>query len=472
MRKTKIICTLGPSTNTPEKMKELMISGMNVARFNFSHGSYEEHSERLSHIRKLRQELSLPVAVLLDTKGPEIRIGTFQNHKIHLSKGDTFTLTTRDIIGDQNQVSVTWKELPKDVSTESRILIDDGLLELSVIEIKSTDIICKVMNDADISDRKGVNLPGISLSMPFLNDKDKEDILFGIKNDFDFIAASFTRTAEDILQMRSFIRNHGCKSIKIIAKIENMQGVENIEQILEVADGIMIARGDMGIEIPLEEVPIIQKDLISKCRAKGKPVITATQMLDSMMKHPRPTRAEATDIANAIYDGTSAIMLSGETAAGDYPIESLITMVKIAERTEQSIDYVKCFKEKSNDSYPSVTDAISFATCNTAHDLQARAIITVTKLGQTARMISRVRPACPIIGCSPDEKVCRQLNLNWGISPVLINEEKNAEALFMDAIQATKDSGYVDSNDLAVITAGVPLGISGNTNMIRVVVVN
>lgn len=471
MTKTKIICTIGPSTNDESMIRKLMVSGMNVARFNFSHGTHESHKETLNQIRKIRQELNLPIATLLDTKGPEIRIGKFHNNKVNLIKGQTFTLTIRDIIGDESGVSISYCDLPNDVVIGGSILIDDGLIEMIIIDKNETDIICKVKNNGTISNNKGVNVPATTLSMPFISEKDREDIVFGIENKFDFIAASFTRTASDILEIRKLFKEYNCDSLNIIAKIENLQGVENIDEIIEVSDGIMIARGDMGVEIPLEDVPSIQKLIIQKVYTAGKQVITATQMLDSMMKNPRPTRAEATDVANAIYDGTSAIMLSGETAAGLYPIEALKTMVRIALRTEGDIDYKKRFKSRESEENPDITNAISHATCTTAHDLNASAIITVTKSGKTARMISKFRPDCPIIGCSTFSHVCRQLNLSWGITPLLILEEDNADDLFDHAIMAAEKAGCIHSGDLTVLTAGVPLGISGTTNLIKVQIV-
>lgn len=468
MRKTKIICTLGPSTDKDDVMKELMLAGMNVARFNFSHADHKEHGGRIEKLRKLRHELNLPVAALLDTRGPEIRIGNFENHKIMLKKGQKFTMTSRDVVGNDSMVSITYKELPKDVTKGSTLLIDDGLVALTVESTTDTDINCVVENDGAISDHKGVNAPGVALSMPFISEKDRADIIFAIKNNYDFIAASFTRTADDIKEIRKIFKEFNCTSINIIAKIENLQGVKNIDEIISVSDGIMIARGDMGVEIPTEEVPVIQKMIIRKVYNAGKQVITATQMLDSMMKNPRPTRAEATDVANAIYDGTSAIMLSGETAAGNYPVEALETMVKIAVRAEQDIDYKGRFKKRESIMNPDITNAISHATVTTAHDLNAAAIITVTKSGQTARMISKYRPSCPIVGGTTYPHVCRQLNLSWGVTPIMIHEEERTDELFEHAIAAVKETGLINDGDTIVITAGIPLGVSGTTNMLKV----
>lgn len=468
LRKTKIICTLGPSTDKGEVLKQLMSEGMNVARFNFSHGTHEEQGERLKQVRNMREELNLPVATLLDTKGPEIRLRDIKDGKTQLEAGQKFTLTTEEILGDKDRVSITYQDLVKDVTPGCRILIDDGLIELGVDEVTDTDIVCHVVNGGMISNKKGVNVPNVELSMPYISEKDYEDILFGIENDFDFVAASFVRTADDVLEIRKIFEEKNCNNINIISKIENMQGVENIDEIIRVSDGIMVARGDMGVEIPLEDVPVIQKMIIKKVIDAGKQVITATQMLDSMMKNPRPTRAEATDVANAIYDGTSAIMLSGETAAGLYPVEALKTMVKIAIRTEQDINYTARFKSRENLSNPDITNAISHATCTTANDLKAAAIITVTQSGKTARMISKYRPDCPIIGGSMYPKVCRQLNLSWGVTPLHVELKDDADELFDHAVDAAQAAGLVSMGDITVITGGVPLGVSGTTNILKV----
>lgn len=468
LRKTKIICTLGPSTDKDGVLKQLMAEGMNVARFNFSHGTHEEQGERLEKVKKLREELNLPVATLLDTKGPEIRLRDMEGGKAQLEAGQKFTLTTEEIVGDKDRVSITYKDLVKDVAPGCRILIDDGLIELGVDEVTDTDIICHVVNGGMISNKKGVNVPNVELSMPYISGKDYEDIVFGIDNDFDFVAASFVRTADDVLEIRKIFEEKNCHNINIISKIENMQGVDNIDEIIRVSDGIMVARGDMGVEIPLEDVPVIQKMIIKKVIEAGKQVITATQMLDSMMKNPRPTRAEATDVANAIYDGTSAIMLSGETAAGLYPAEALKTMVKIAVRTEQDINYTARFKARQNLSNPDITNAISHATCTTANDLNAAAIITVTQSGRTARMISKYRPDCMIIGGSMSPKVCRQLNLSWGVTPLLMEEKDDADELFEYAVEVVEKAGLISMGDITVITGGVPLGVPGTTNILKV----
>lgn len=471
MRKTKIICTLGPATEDDKVLKELMLEGMNVARFNFSHGEHAQHEKNLNRVKALREELGLPIAALLDTKGPEIRVKDFKDGKVTLNSGQKFTLTTRDIIGDENAVSITYENLVNDVQVGTRILIDDGLISMRVESMTDTDIVCIVENGGPVSNHKGVNVPNVSLSMPYVSEKDREDIIFGIEQGFDFIAASFVRTADDILQIRDILSQHNCNFINIIAKIENMQGVENIEEIIRVSDGVMIARGDMGVEIPFEDVPAIQKKIIHKVYNAEKIVITATQMLDSMMKNPRPTRAEATDVANAIYDGTSAIMLSGETAAGLYPVEALKTMVRIAERTEADIDLVARFNSRENLVNPDITNAIAHATCTTAMDLNAAAIVTVTKTGKTARMISKYRPSCPIIGCTPYENVWRQLNLSWGVRPLMLEIKDNTDELFEHAIERAENERYVKQGEITVITAGVPLGVSGTTNLIKVHVV-
>ncbi|WP_308783160.1 pyruvate kinase [uncultured Blautia sp.] len=473
MRKTKIICTMGPSTDKEGILEQLAIEGMDVARFNFSHGDHEEQKGRLDRLKAIRTKINRPIAALLDTKGPEIRIREFAKGKITLTEGQKFTLTADEIQGDEERVSITYKELYKDVKPGDSILIDDGLIGLEVEEIEGSDIHCVVINGGIVSNKKGINLPGVSVNMPFISQKDREDILFGIQEEFDFIAASFTRTADDVLEIRKILDENGGRDLNIIAKIENQQGVDNIDSIIEVADGIMIARGDMGVEIPLEDVPVIQKEIINKVYNAGKQVITATQMLDSMMKNPRPTRAETTDVANAIYQGTSAIMLSGETAAGKYPVEALRTMVKIALRTESDIAYNKEFSilSREHESAINMTTAISHATCMTAIDLGAKAIITVSRSGNTARMISKYRPGCMIVGCSPEEHTCRQLNMSWGITPVHIKEEYSMEILLLHATEAAERAGYVEKGDVVVLTAGVPLGRSGNTNLIKATVV-
>ena len=471
MRKTKIICTLGPSTDKEGVLETLIQEGMDVARFNFSHGSHREQKERLIKLQEIRERLGRPVAALLDTKGPEIRIRTFKEGKVELVEGQEFTLTSEDIEGTNEKVSVTYEDLYKDLKPGDSVLIDDGLIGLEVVSIEGKEIHCVVKNGGMVSDRKGVNLPGVDVNMPFISPKDKEDILFGIREGFDFIAASFTRTAEDVAEIRKILYENGGADIGIIAKIENQQGVNNIDRIIEAADGIMIARGDMGVEIPLEDVPVIQKEIIAKVYNAGKQVITATQMLDSMIKNPRPTRAETTDVANAIYQGTSAIMLSGETAAGKYPVEALKTMVRIAVRTESDIPYNELFSVRKKEEKKDMTTAISHATCMTAIDMDAKAIITVTKSGHTARMVSRFRPGCPIVGCTSDMRTCRKLNLSWGISPILIKEEYSMELLFLHATEAAERAGFVQEGDVAILTAGVPVGRPGKTNLIKAAIV-
>jgi pyruvate kinase len=468
MRKTKIICTLGPATDQPGVLKQVAEAGMDVARFNFSHGSYEEHGKRFDALCKVREEAGRPIAALLDTKGPEIRLRDFANGKEYLEKGQTFTLTTREIAGTKDIVSISYTGLPKDVKIGTRILIDDGLIEMTVEGKTETDIVCKVLNEGPVSNTKGVNVPDTRLSMPYLSEKDREDIIFACKTGYDFVAASFVRSAADVFEVRKVLSENNGDAIRIISKIENKEGVDNIDEIIEASDGIMIARGDMGVEIPGEEVPVIQKMIIKKVYKAGKQVITATQMLDFMMKNPRPTRAEISDVANAIYDGTGAIMLSGETAAGKYPVESVAMMAKIAERTEKDIDYKKRFRIMESKEHATVREAISHATVMTAHDLNAEAIVSVTMSGSTARRVAKYRPASPIIGCSVNEQVLRQLNLAWGVIPIKIEKESDTMALFGHAVNRAKEAGYLKAGDIAVITAGIPLGIEGATNMIKV----
>lgn len=470
IRKTKIVCTMGPNLFEKHLIAPLMKAGMNVARFNFSHGTYETHQHYYDEVCRIRDELGLPVATMLDTKGPEIRVRSFKNGRVTLQNGQLFTLTTDEVEGDEERVSITYKELPQDIAVGSSILIDDGLIGMQVERIDGADIVCHVLNGGVVSNNKGVNIPNAHLSMPFISEKDHQDILFAIKNGYDFIAASFTRCADDIMQIRHILQENNCHTINIIAKIENMEGVENIDEILRVVDGVMVARGDLGVEVPLEDVPSLQKKLIQRGIAAGKPVITATQMLDSMIKNPRPTRAEATDVANAIYDGTSAIMLSGESAVGAYPVEAVETMVRIALRAEADMDYIRRFSRDTSAS-TDVTNAISHATVTSAHDLNASAIITVTKSGSTARILSRYRPACVIVGCTTEKHVWRQLALSWGTVPLMIAEESNTDDLFEHAVDAAVQNGLVHDGELVVLTAGVPLGISGTTNLMKVHVV-
>ena len=470
MRKTRIVCTLGPSSNSYETVKALALAGMNVARFNFSHGTQESHLETFRVVSRVRSELHMPIATLLDTKGPEIRLKTFANGPVILKEGGLFTLTTREVPGDESIVSITHMNLPQDLGQQTRILIDDGLVELHVESKTETDIITRVVSGGQISDRKGVNVPGVRFSMPYISEKDKDDVLFGIRSGFDYIAASFVRGAEDVQALRQLLDENGGEHVRIIAKIENADGVAHIDEIIEASDAVMIARGDMGVEIPFEEIPIIQKRMIKAATMAGRQVITATQMLESMVHNPRPTRAEITDVANAIYDGTSATMLSGETASGKYPVEAVKTMARIAERAENDIDYRKRFLERSMaESSETITDAISHATCLIALNMHAAAIVTVTKSGTTAKMISRFRPNMPIIACTPDASTYRQLSLSWGVTPVLIGEERITDVLFEHAVDASVDTGIISKGDLVVLTAGVPLSISGTTNLIKVV---
>ena len=469
--KTKIICTLGPSTADDDILRAIMRAGMNVARLNFSHGTHQSHGETMERVKRLRNELNLPVAIMLDTKGPEIRVGTFEQKQVALKKGQLFRLCAHKVPGNEQQVSITFPALHADLHPGDTVLLDDGLISLTVTEIDGEDIVCRVENSGLVSDHKNINVPGIQVNIPFLSKQDILDIRFGLKNHIDFIAASFTRSAEDILEIRKLLGREEGEDPKIIAKIENHQGVKNIDDILRVSDGIMVARGDLGVEIPLEDVPVIQKQLIHKGYSSGRPVITATQMLDSMMHNPRPTRAEATDVANAIYDGTSAIMLSGETAAGLYPVEAVQTMVRIALRTEADINYVKRFQVRESNHVPDVTNAISHSAVTSAHDLGASAIIAVTKSGHTARMISKFRPNCPIICCAMDETICRQLNLSWGVIPLVMEEAYNTDDLFEHAVDAGEKAGLLHDGEVVVMTAGVPLGVSGTTNLMKVHVV-
>jgi len=468
MRKTKIICTMGPATADDNVLRELMKAGMSVARINFSHGTHESAKEMMDRIKRVRDELDLPVAILLDTKGPEVRVKTFKNGSVTLEEGKRFTLYTEDFEGDETGVSITYANLTSDVKPGTTILIDDGLIELEALSVKNNKIVCEVKNGGTISDRKGINVPNVSLSMPYMSEKDRADILFGIEQDVDFVAASFVRTAEDVSEIRRLLDKNGGKDIDIIAKIENAQGVENIDAILHVCDGIMVARGDMGVEIAMQDLPVIQKQLIKKTYSAGKVVITATQMLDSMIRNPRPTRAEVTDVANAIYDGTSAIMLSGETAVGKYPIEAVKTMSCIAARAEKDINYVSRLKNLNFVAGMDVTNAIGHATCTTAHDLGAAAVIALTYGGTTARMLSRFRPDCPIIAATVSDKTMRVLNLSWGVIPVKSHKCDNTDELFDHAVECAEKTGLVSKGDLVVITGGAPMGISGTTNIMKV----
>lgn len=467
MRKTKIICTLGPSTDKEGVLRELIANGMNVARFNFSHGSHEEHLGRLEKLKALREELGKPVAALLDTKGPEIRLKDFKNGVENLVAGQTFTLTTRDVEGTNEICSITYKDLPMDVEPNGTIMLDDGLIKLQIQTVNDTDIVCTVLNSGKIKNKKGVNVPGVHLSMPYMSQRDKDDIIFGIQQGYDFIAASFVRTAQDVYEIRNLLNQYD-SNIRIIAKIENREGVNNIDSILAAADAVMVARGDLGVEIDFTELPGIQKTIIERSFSFGKPIVTATQMLDSMMVNPRPTRAEISDVANAIYDGTSAIMLSGETAAGAYPVEALKTMSAIAERTEQEGFHLRGRTMDSNPGKISVSDATAHAACLTARDVNAAAIVTVSESGTTARLLSKYRPQQPIIACVMREQVQRQLSLSWGITPLMMSLAHSTDELIEMSTALAKENGYLHNGELAVVTAGVPVGVSGTTNMIKI----
>ena len=467
MRKTKIICTLGPSTDKDGVLRELIANGMNVARFNFSHGSHEEHKGRLDLLKSLREELGKPVAALLDTKGPEIRLKDFKNGTEMLEAGQTFTLTTHDVEGTKEICSITYKDLPQDVAPGGTIMLDDGLIKLQIQTVNDTDIVCTVLNNGKIKNKKGVNVPGVHLSMPYMSQRDKDDIIFGIEQGFDFIAASFVRTAQDVYEIRNLLNEYD-SNIRIIAKIENREGVNNIDSILAAADAVMVARGDLGVEIDFTELPGIQKTIIDRSFSFGKPIVTATQMLDSMMVNPRPTRAEISDVANAIYDGTSAIMLSGETAAGAYPVEALKTMSAIAERTEQEGHYLRGRLMEPNTGKISVSDATAHAACLTAKDVNAAAIVTVSESGTTARLLSKYRPQQPIIACVMKEQVQRQLSLSWGITSLMMPLAHSTDELIEMSTALAKENGFLHNGELAVVTAGVPVGISGTTNMIKI----
>ena len=478
IRKTKIVCTLGPSTDKGDVLRQLMLEGMNVARFNFSHGSHEEQKGRLEKLVALRKELNLPVAALLDTKGPEIRLKELKGGKAELKEGQLFTLALGDFVGDASRVAITYEDLHNDVHVGDRILIDDGLIEMKVIRLDGTDIVCEVVNGGMISNKKGVNVPNVELSMPFISETDYNDIVFGIENGFDFIAASFTRTADDILQIRKILDEHDCKSINIIAKIENKQGVDNIDEIIRVSDGIMVARGDMGVEIPAQEVPHIQKEIIRKCNEACKTVITATQMLDSMIRNPRPTRAEVTDVANAVYDGTDAVMLSGETAMGKYPIDALKMMVSIVEETEAYLDYSAYRRRKvTEENMKNISNAVCSASVSTAHDIGADYIIAPSITGFTSMMLSKWRPAARIIGMSPSTTTVRQMMLQWGVTPIWSRRAESTDELIENSLEELKSGNVINSGDLAVITAGIVTyarrhEAAAATNIMRVVSVD
>lgn len=470
MRKTKIVCTLGPATDSYPMIKKLIKAGMNVARINMSHGTHAEHAERVKLVKKAREELNTPVAILMDTKGPEIRIKTFQNGKADLIEGDYFTLTTAEVAGNNARVSVTWPDLPQAVKEGDPILLNDGLIELKVASVSETEAVCTVVHGGSLTDRKSINLPGVNFDMPYLSEADRADIRFGIEQDVDYFALSFVRSVDDVRQVKQILNSNNASAIQIIAKIENRAGVNNFDSIIAECDGAMVARGDMGVEIPYEELPAIQKDMIHTCFRAGKKVITATQMLESMLNNPRPTRAEISDVANAIYDGTSATMLSGETAAGKYPVEAVKVMAKIAENTEKSINFRSRFF-KHDAEIKNITDAVSHSTCAAAFDLNAKAIITVSQSGYTARKVSRFRPSCPIIAATTSPKAYNQLALNWGVVPTMAVPQPNSDELFRHSVQCALNTGVVREGDLVVMTGGVPVGISGKSNTMRIEII-
>ena len=471
MRKTKIVCTLGPASESEEIIEKLILTGMDAARFNFSHGTHESHLALLTRVKNVRDRLGRPLATILDTKGPEIRIRSFANGKIELAEGDTFTLTTREVEGDNTIVSVTYSNLHNEVSVGTHLLIDDGLVDIEVTEIKGQDIICNVVTGGPLSNNKSINIPNTHISLPALTEKDKGDLKFAVENDFDFVAASFVRQASDVEEIRAVLDSHGGQHIGIIAKIENQEGVDNLEEILRVADGLMVARGDLGVEIPAQDVPVIQKRMIKAAIAQGKHVVTATQMLDSMIRNPRPTRAEVSDVANAVFDGTGCVMLSGETASGKHPVEALKTMVDIVTTAENSTNYWKRFRNATVDHTSSITDAISHTACLTAMDLKAAAILTATESGHTARMTTRFRPGCVVAALTTSERVRRQLAITWGVAPYLSGTVDSTDRLFSLCVESAKKEGIVKEGDTVVITAGVPIGRSGSTNLIKAQVV-
>ena len=472
MRKTKIVCTIGPATDSREMLSKLMDAGMNVVRLNMSHGSYEEHAARIALVRKLRAEKGIPVAIMLDTKGPEVRTKLVKGDKVTLTPGQTFTLTTREVEGDENAVSVTYARLPELVPAGARILIDDGLLSMTVQEVRDgTDLVCRVTDGGALGSRKGISVPGVDLQMPSIGDKDREDILFGIREGIDLIAASFVCRAGDVLTIRKLCQDNGGGHVRIFSKIENRMGVDNFDSILKVSDGIMVARGDLGVEVDMEEVPVLQKRFIHKCNVAAKPVITATQMLDSMIRNPRPTRAEASDVANAILDGTDAIMLSGETAAGRYPLEAVGAMVRIATYVEahQTENRGELLRQEAmrGETARTVANAVSYSCCEMARDLEAAAIITPSNSGTTARMVARFRPACAIIAPTPSEHAYHQLGLSYGVVPARMEMSGDTDELIEKAVAAAEAMGCVKPGDVAIISAGVPTGVSGTTNLIK-----
>ena len=471
MRKTKIICTMGPAVDNEEMLRALMLTGMDAARFNFSHGTHESHLATLNKVRRIRDELGAAVATILDTKGPEIRIKTFENGPVTLREGDKFTLTTRDVPGDAGIVSVTYADLHKELESGCRVLIDDGLIELTVDGIQGQDIACTVRSGGTLSNNKSINIPGVSIHLPSLTEKDRDDLRFAAEQDFDFVAASFVRKASDVEDIRACLRECGGEHIRIISKIENREGVDNLEEIIAASDGLMVARGDLGVEIPAYEVPILQKRMIKETSMAGKPVITATQMLDSMIRNPRPTRAEVSDVANAVFDGTSCVMLSGETASDKHPVEAVQTMVDTINAAEQATDYWGRFRRFEFTPGRSINDAVTHTCCQTAMDLEADAILTPTQTGHTARMIARFRPACPIVALTTTERARRQLAISWGVQPLLAGYVDSTDRLFSMCVQSALKEGAVQSGQMVVITAGVPIGRAGSTNLIKAQVV-
>lgn len=472
MRRTKIICTLGPATDVDGVLKDMVMAGMNVARFNFSHGSHEEHKSRMDLVKSVRKELGMPVGLMLDTKGPEIRTKTYKDGKIEIVEGQKFTLTTRDIEGDNTIVSISYEGLPNDVKKGTIILIDDGLIAFEVESVEGTEINCRALNGGPLSNRKSVNVPGIKLNMPYISEKDRADVIFGCSQGIDFIAASFCRSAQDMRDLKDILKEQGCEDVEIIAKIENMEGVNNIDEILDEVNGIMVARGDLGVEVPFEELPAIQKNLIKKCISRGRRVVTATQMLESMAKNPRPTRAEVSDVANAVYDGTSAIMLSGETSVGKYPVETVAAMSSIAESAEANIHYDRrritrpefMDMELGGDK---TTNAISHAVCTTAADLDAKCIVAFTESGSTARAVSCRRPGKIIVGATPNEKTYNRLTMSWGIIPCMVKRPESGSALYIQALNAAVRTAGVKADDTIIITAGMPVGHVNYTNTMR-----
>ncbi|MED3862118.1 pyruvate kinase [Priestia megaterium] len=473
MRKTKIVCTIGPASESVEKLVELINSGLNVCRLNFSHGDFEEHGARIVNIREAAKQTGKTVGILLDTKGPEIRTNTMENGAIELEEGSEIIISMTEVVGTTEKFSITYPGLIDDVHVGSKILLDDGLIGLEVLDINKTDgeIKTKVLNPGTLKNKKGVNVPNVSVNLPGITEKDASDIVFGIEQGIDFIAASFVRRASDVLEIRELLEKHNAAHIQIISKIENQEGVDNIKEILEVSDGLMVARGDLGVEIPAEEVPLVQKDLIKQCNALGKPVITATQMLDSMQRNPRPTRAEASDVANAIFDGTDAIMLSGETAAGSYPVEAVQTMHSIASRAEQALNYSEILQQRSKQVGPSITDAIGQSVVHTALNLNASAIVAPTESGYTAKIVSKYRPQSPIVAVAANDSVARRLSLVWGVTPVVGERVNTIDDMLDHAVNDAVKTGVVAHGDLVVITAGVPVGESGATNLMKVQVV-